>query len=187
LAEARAIITQEPPRAIVLDISLPDGNGLDFLHELRKTSTIPVLMLTAMDTPEDMIKGLEAGGDDYLTKPYDIDIFLARLETLLRRASLLPETLAIGLLKLDTASGTAFLNGEDMLLSKKEYSLLQLFMQHPEKTMSAEYIYEKVWGQEMLANTDTLKVTIYRVRKKLEGSGYTITSERGEGYIFENE
>jgi len=187
LAEARAIIAKEPPRAIVLDIGLPDGNGLDFLHELRKTSTIPVLMLTAMDTSEDIIKGLETGGDDYLTKPYDLDIFLARMETLLRRASLLPETLAIGLLKLDTASGTAFLNGEDMLLSKKEYSLLQLFVQQPEKTMSAEYIYEKVWGQEMLDSTETLKATIYRVRKKLEGSGYTITSERGEGYIFENE
>ena len=187
LAEARAIIAEEPPRAIVLDIGLPDGSGLDFLHELRKTSNVPVLMLTAMDTPEDMIKGLEAGGDDYLAKPYDLKIFLTRMESLLRRASLLPETLGIDSVKLDTASGTAFLNGEDMLLSKKEYAVLQLFVQHPEQTMNAEYLYEKAWGQEMLSDDSSFKTIISRLRKKLNGSGFTITSERGEGYVLERE
>jgi len=187
LAEARAAMEDEAPRVIILDIGLPDGSGLTFLQEIRETSNIPVLMLTAMGTPEDKVRGLTSGGDDYLSKPYDFDEFLVRIDALLRRASIIPETLAIGSLRLDTASGTAFLSGDDMMLSKKEYSLLQLFMQHPEKTMGAEYVYEKVWGQDMLDNPDTIRTTMHRLRKKLEGSGYTITFERGEGYIFERE
>ena len=78
LAEAREIIAEETPRAIVLDIMLPDGSGLDFLQELRRSMAIPVLLLTALGTPKDIITGLEAGGDDYLPKPYDLDVFLAR-------------------------------------------------------------------------------------------------------------
>ena len=88
LEEARKMIAEEPPRAIILDIQLPDGNGLDLLQEVRSRSAIPVLVLTAMGTPKDIIKGLEAGGDDYLTKPHDLPTFLKRVETLLRRAEL---------------------------------------------------------------------------------------------------
>jgi DNA-binding response OmpR family regulator len=187
LTQARQSIREELPDLIVLDIMLPDGNGLDFLHELRETSNVPVMMLTAMDTPESIIRGLEAGGDDYLTKPYDLKMFITRLETLMRRASLMPETLSMGSVKLDTASQTAFLNGEDMLLSKREYAVLQLFVQHPEKMMNADYLYEKAWGQEMHGDDSSFKTIISRLRKKLSGSGFTIASERGEGYVLERE
>ena len=88
LEEARRIITDDPPQAIILDIQLPDGNGLDLLKEVRTKYDIPVLVLTAMGTPKDIIKGLEAGGDDYLTKPHDLPTFIKRVETLLRRASM---------------------------------------------------------------------------------------------------
>ena len=91
LEEAREMIKEEPPRAIILDIQLPDGNGLDLLREVRSNSNIPVLVLTAMGTPKDIIKGLEAGGDDYLTKPHDLPTFLKRVETLLRRAALIAD------------------------------------------------------------------------------------------------
>jgi len=91
LEEARCIIGAEPPRAIILDIQLPDGNGLDLLYEVRSNSNIPVLVLTAMGTPKDIIKGLEAGGDDYLTKPHDLPTFIKRVEALLRRAELISE------------------------------------------------------------------------------------------------
>jgi len=87
LAEARAHINKEKPCAIVLDIQLPDGSGLDLLHELRKTSSIPVLLLTAMGTPQDIIQGLELGGDDYLPKPYELSIFLLRVQALVKRAT----------------------------------------------------------------------------------------------------
>jgi len=87
LAEARAIVEDEPPLAIILDIQLPDGSGLDFLSTLRKTSDVPVLILTAMGTPQDIIRGLEAGGNDYLTKPYGLTVFLKRVGALMERAA----------------------------------------------------------------------------------------------------
>ena len=185
LAEAREIIASEQPRAIVLDIGLPDGSGLDFLNELRKTSNIPVLILTAMGTPQDIVNGLEAGGDDYLTKPYELSVFLKRVQTLLRRASIVPDSLSIGPIRIDTASGKAYLNGEDMGLSQKEYSLLQLLAQHPEELLSPEYLYEKVCGQKMSGDDNALKMALSRLRTRLKGSGWTIASSRGEGYCFE--
>jgi len=187
LAEAEAIIAEEPPGAIVLDIQLPDGNGLAFLQELRKTSNVPVLVLTAMGTPEDIIKGLEAGGDDYLSKPYDFTIFLLRVQNLLHRASMLPESLSYGPIKLDTASGNGFLNGEDMFLSPKEYALLLQFLQNPRILISAESLYEKAWGQPMAGDEGAFKAAVSRLRVKLKSSGYTISSSRGEGYYIELE
>jgi len=185
LGEARAIIAQEMPRAIVLDINLPDGSGLDFLRELRKTSNVPVLMLTALGTPQDIINGLEAGGDDYLPKPYDLAVFLMRLEALLRRASKVPDWLSVGPIRIDMASNKAYLNNEDMGLQQKELSLLQQFIQYPEEMLSAEYLYEKIWGQKMLGQDNALKVAISKLRSKLHDSGFTITVSRGEGYCFE--
>ena len=88
LKEAREIIAEEQPLAIILDIQLPDGNGLDLLDEVKRNANIPVLILTAMGTTKDIIKGLEVGGDDYLTKPYDFPTLLKRLEIILRRSSL---------------------------------------------------------------------------------------------------
>ena len=91
LEDARVMIAEEPPRAIILDIQMPDGNGLDLLQEVRSKLNTPVLVLTAMGTPKDIVNGLEAGGDDYLTKPYDLPTFLKRVEILLRRAELIAE------------------------------------------------------------------------------------------------
>ena len=185
LAEASAIIESEPPRGIILDLQLPDGNGIDFLRELRKESEIPVLILTAMGGKEDIIRGFETGSDDYLTKPYDLNVFLMRVQTLLRRASNIPEVLEYGPLQLYPVSGKAMLNGEDMMLSQKEYSILQLFVQYPEKILTAEYLYERVWGQEMIEKDNSLKVVISKLRTKLADSSYTVTASRGEGYYLE--
>ena len=185
LAHARSIVAKEPPRAIVLDIVMPDGSGLEFLRELRKASNVPVLMLTAMGTPQDIIRGLEAGGDDYLSKPYDLSVFLMRVKALLRRSALIPEVLKIGAISIDTASNKAYINEEDMCLQQKEFALLQQFAQRPEEIMSAEYLYEKVWGQKMLGNDNALKVAISKLRIKLSGSEFTIIASRGEGYCFE--
>ena len=185
LAEARSIVEEERPLAIVLDIGLPDGSGLDFLSEIRQTSSIPVLILTAMNTPEDTVRGLEAGGDDFLTKPYELAVFLARVQTLLRRASLIPDMLSLGSIRIDNASGKAYINGEDMNLQPKEAALLQQFMQYPERIITAESLYEKVWGPDIIGDTTSVKNTISRLRLKLIGSGWTIAASRGEGYIFE--
>jgi DNA-binding response OmpR family regulator len=189
LAEARAAISATRPDAILLDIMLPDGSGLDFMRELRESGSagIPILLLTGLTTPEDVIKGLTAGGDDYLTKPYDFPILLARVEALLRRAQRVPEVISRGLLSLDIASGVATLNGTDLLLNKKESALLLIFLQNSERYIDAEYLYEKIWHAPMTGSTQALKSTITRLRAKLGGSGWNIAASRGEGYIFERE
>ena len=185
MAEARTLIAESPPRAIVLDIQLPDGNGVDFLQELRKTSNIPVLILTALGTPDDVVRGLEAGGDDYLPKPYELPVFLARVEAVMRRGSLIPEKLEIGSISIDISANRAYINGEDMDLQPKEFSLLQFFAQRPDTVMNAEYLYEKVWGQKLCGDGNAIKKAISGLRAKLEDSGYTIAVSRGEGYFLE--
>ena len=187
IADALSAVQTQMPDLFVLDIMLPDGSGLNFMAELRKYSQIPVLLLTGLTTPEDIVRGLTAGGDDYLAKPYDFSVMLARVEALLRRAENIPEKMVRGLLTLDVMANVATLNGADLLLSQKEFTLLLVFIQNEERFISAEYLYEKVWMQPMACDSNALRSTLKRLRVKLEGSGYRITLSRGEGYQFEKE
>jgi len=187
IAGAWEHIKRETPRAIVLDVILPDGNGFDFLEQLRETLNVPVLLLTSLNTRGDLLKGLQSGGDTYLTKPFDTKVFLCHLEVLLRRSERMPDAFFYGPLRLESGSAKAFLNGEDMVLSFKEFSLLQLFTQYPDKILSPEYLFERVWGSDIGNNTFSLRKALSRLRIKLNKSGYTITSVRNEGYIFELE
>jgi len=184
LADAWRHLLDASPDLIVLDIVLPDGSGLDFLAELRKTSRIPVLLLTSLGTPEDVVRGLRAGGDDYLPKPFDTGELVARIETMLRRAAYVPDVIEKGSLRLDLTSGQAFLFDTDMLLAQKEFALLLVFTQNEGRVMSAEYLYEKVWGRPMIGNDSAVKNMIYRLRKKLLEGGMDIKFQRNEGYVF---
>ena len=184
LREAQALMAQEDPDLVVLDIMLPDGSGLDFLQELRKSSSVPVLLLTALDKSIDVMKGLETGADDYLTKPFDVGVFRTRIKALLRRASQVPETITRGALRLDIASGQAFLSDTDLLLTQKEFSLLLLFVQNEGRTLKPEELYEKVWKQPMLGDSQSLRTIASRLRIKLEGSGFDIETLYKEGYRF---
>lgn len=189
LAQARAALDKIRPDVIVLDIMLPDGSGLNYIAEIRQKTTAPVLLLTALDEKDDLLYGLRAGGDDYITKPYDIDELAARVGAALRREQLRAqrvETLTFGPLELDTISGQAFLSGEDMLLTQKEFALLLLMAQNSGRMIPAEELYECVWNQPMAGNDHSVKNAIYRLRKKLVGSGFSIRAERGAGYCFEN-
>ena len=187
LAEARASIGAYRPDAIVLDIMLPDGSGLDFMRELREKESagIPILLLTGLTAKEDILRGLKSGGDDYLTKPYDFDELLARVQALLRRAARVPEVIAKGRLTLDVTAGAASLEGRDILLTQKEFALLLIFVQNEGRFVKGEYLYEKVWKSAMSNDSNALKTTINRLRPKLQGSGYCIVWSRGEGYCFE--
>ncbi|MDR1159001.1 MAG: response regulator transcription factor [Oscillospiraceae bacterium] len=185
LAEARAAVRTRMPDVIVLDIALPDGNGLDFLEELRKTSGVPVLVLTADQTPEKSSESLDMGSDDFLRKPYVLKELRARVDALMRRAARVPETVVKGLLKLDVVAGQAFCGGEDLLLTQKEFSLLLLLAQNEGKTVSAEYLYGKIWKTPMGGDKNTVQVTVSKLRKKLEPHGYDIAVIRGRGYVFE--
>lgn len=187
LAEARKALEAQMPDLIVLDIMLPDGSGLDFMAELRQYSKMPILLLTGLTTPEDVVRGLTAGGDDYLAKPYDFGVLLARVEALLRRAEQIPEKLTRDRLFLDVAAGVAMLDGADLLLTQKEFALLLIFVQNESRFIGAEYLYEKLWKQPMTGDSNALRSTLKRLRAKLDGSGYCITLSKGEGYQFERE
>ena len=186
LAKTREHLKKNTPDCIILDIMLPDGNGLEFLKELRSQGNyIPVLMLTAWNTDADISRGLDYGADDYIGKPFSYDVLLARVKRMLAHAEWTPEHITYGPLYIEMFSGQAYLHGENMRLTSKEISLLTLFIQQSNRLMSAEYLYERVWGQKMMDDDNAVKVAISKLRSKLAGSGYTITASRGEGYYFE--
>jgi len=184
LAKGRKMFLKEVPALIILDVMLPDGDGIMLCEELREGSDVPILFLSAKKADSDVIAGFKAGGDDYLPKPYSLSILLTRIEALLRRTSRVPETLTKGELSLDPLAGQAFFNGVDLLLSQKEFSLLLLFFQSENKIVSAEYIYEKVWKAPLGEDKNTLQALISTLRKKIKQSGYGIITRRGRGYEF---
>ena len=186
LAEARQSINESSPDVIVLDIMLPDGSGLDFLGELRRgNNETPVLLLTALGETSDKVEGLNLGGDDYLAKPYDYDEFLARLGSLTRRVR--HDTLTYGAITINQIEKKVRVNGKIIQLTQTEYGLLLLFVRNENKTMSAESLYKDTSNQPMNDNANALQAQISRLRKKLRGSGYSITVKRERGYVFETE
>ena len=185
LKEAREKISRFAPDLIVLDIQLPDGNGLDFLKELRgEKITIPILLLTASSESSTEVMSIRNGGDDYIAKPYNTDILLARIEVLLRRAAKVPETITKGTLILDTFSRRAFISGEDLQLTSKEFAVLFMLIQNEGEIMTAQHIYETVWSQPMSGDDNAVKTIMSRLRTKIEPSGFGIDMYRGRGYMF---
>ena len=189
LKEARKSLKSSNPDIIILDLMLPDGNGLEFIDELHSGNhkEIPILILTGLSTKEDIINGLKKGGDDYLTKPYDFSVFLARVEALLRRAQQIPAVINKGGFTLDVTANKAFHQGVDLLLTQKEFALFLIFIQNDERYLKNQYLYEKAWNQPMAEDKQALKKTIYRLREKIKDSGWKIEWFRGEGYIFTKE
>jgi DNA-binding response OmpR family regulator len=188
LASAREHLLRYHPDAIVLDIMLPDGNGLDFLRELREAgSKIPVIMLTAWGENADVARGLRAGANDYLGKPFDYEVLLARVEALFRNAETVPGVIEKGPLTLKVKTARANIRGKDMLLKPKEFALLLELAENEGRVISAERLYETVWEAPMAGDNRTLKKHVSILRKRLEdeGSGYTISAVYGEGYRFE--
>ena len=187
LSQAREHLSTAVPDVIVLDIMLPDGDGLEFLPELRESCSAPVLFLTAKDNPDEKLAGLCAGGNDYITKPYDINEFRQRVLnflTLQRSMRASESSISLGSIKLDVVAQLAFLSGKDMLLSPKEFALLHLFMTHAGETISADTLYQNVWKLPMNNDDRAVRFQVSHLRAKLEGSGYSIINKRGKGYCF---
>ena len=190
LAAARRALAEHPGiDIVVLDILLPDGNGLAFIPELREATSAPVLMLTSKRNYGDIVKGLTGGADDYMTKPYRVEELLARMVALLHRRAAARENAVLtrGALTLDTVAQRAFLNGKDILLQPREYAALYYLIQHEGEGVSAERLYETVWKLPANGKPSAAKTTVSRLRKKLSGSGYIITSGWGAGYCFTRE
>lgn len=193
LNAAEEALSEQQPDALVLDIMLPDGNGLAFCEKIRPYTPVPVLFLTALDEKNEIIEGLVAGGNDYITKPYDIDEFVARVKAQLRLARMnrlaseQAKTMTRGPLLLDLVALRAFLEGEDMMLSAREFSVLLFLLKNEGRTLSAEEIYQGAWDQPMAGNSSALWKCISRLKNKLaacEGR-VTLMNFRNKGYMLE--
>ena len=169
--------------AILLDVMLPKLDGWGVLAALRPASRTPVLMLTARDAVPDRIKGLNAGADDYLTKPFDIDELLARLRALIRRsAGQTHPTLTIGELVLDTAARRACVAGAEIVLTAREYSLLEYLALHRGEVVSRTTLYEHLFDEDDDSLSNLLDVHVSNLRKKLGHD--LIVTRRGLGYCI---
>ena len=187
LAEARGALKDISPDVILLDVKLPDGSGFDLCREIREDIGAYIIFLTSVRESSGELEGLVAGGDDYLRKPYGIELLCARVKKGLRQEWKAPQIIRHGLLTLDVIASQAYIGGEDLALTKKEFALLSLFVQNESRAISAETLYEKIWGQPMGSDANAIRKQVSRLRKKLAGTGLTVSTERGEGYCFERE
>ncbi|MDE5670867.1 MAG: response regulator transcription factor [Eubacterium sp.] len=168
---------------VLLDIMLPGFDGFTLMDYIRPME-IPVIFITAKGSVEDRVKGLRAGAEDYIVKPFDIVELLARIEVVLRRYNKLASVMNIGSVTIDTYSRLVKKNDEEIHLTPKEYDLLLLFVQNPNRAMYRETIYERVWGEEFLYGSKTVDLHIQRLRKKL-GWEQHIQAVNKIGYRFE--
>lgn len=187
--EADALWAKETYDLAVLDVSLPDGSGFDFCRRLRETSKVPVLFLTAADEETDIIMGLDIGGDDYMTKPFKLAIFLSRINALIRRSenfSSTPTELVSNDIRVNLIKGEVYKKGQLLDLTASEYKLLCLFLENPDCILSPEQILGKLWDcNESYIDNNSLTVYIRRLRTKIEddpGEPKRIVTVRGMGY-----
>lgn len=174
---------------VILDVSLPDGSGYDICQKIRKVSKVPIMFLTAADEETDIIMGLDIGGDDYITKPFKLAVFLSRVNALLRRSenfNQMETELSSKGITIQRLKGEVYKNGKQIDLTASEYKLLCLFMENPDMILSPEQILSRLWDcDEKYIDTNTLTVYIRRLRKKIEDNPadpHSIVTVRGMGY-----
>jgi DNA-binding response OmpR family regulator len=175
------------PRLVVLDVGLPDLDGLEVCKRLRATSQIPVIFLTARDSEVDRVVGLELGGDDYLTKPFSPAELVARVKAVLRRVDggPAPEVVQCGAATVDVRRREVRVGGQPVDLTTKEFELLRYLAERPGLAMSRQQILDGVWGYDWYGDARTVDVHIAQVRKKL-GDAVDIKTVRGVGYRLES-
>lgn len=188
-AVADFLLEREPHDIAVLDLGMPMLDGLSVLHKLRQRQPdLPVILLTARDSLDDRVAGLQAGADDYVTKPFDFPELLARLHALLRRSQRrhgVPSQ--VGRLSLDESAHRAWVAGESIELSGREWTLLSLLVQHQGKVVSKEQIHAAWSGESEVGGGNAIEVYVHRLRRKTEGGGVNIRTVRGIGYMLETE
>ena len=185
------LLSRESYDLVVLDLMLPGINGLDLCRQLRQSESPPlILVVSARDTETDRVLGLEVGADDYLIKPFGMRELVARCRALLRRQRTpLPTTTSVEHVDLQLFPGECRVSraGFDLLLSPKEYRLLELFMQHPKRVWSREQLIEQVWGVDYIGDSKTVDVHIRWLREKIEddpSNPTKLVTVRGFGYRF---
>ncbi len=186
--EGLAAARERSPDLLILDVMMPGQSGLEMLQRLRAAGEqFPVLMLTAKDSPDDEVQGLETGADDYVTKPFTFEVLLARVKALLRRSETeRPAVLTFSDLSLDSGTRQARRGGREFDLTPTEYELLNLFLEHPRQVLTRDIIMERVWGYDFGGDTNVLETYVKQLRQKLEAAGEArlIHTVRGVGYVL---
>jgi two-component system response regulator MprA len=193
-AEALAGISTTNPDAVVMDVMMPRLDGIETTRALRSVGNhVPILVLTARDAVGDRVEGLDAGADDYLTKPFALDELLARLRALLRRVSTdvheAEERLEFADLSMDLASREVRRGDRAMTLTRTEFALLELFLRRPRRVLERSFILEEVWGFDFPTTANSLEVYVGYLRRKTEAEGEArlLHTVRGVGYVLREE
>lgn len=183
------VITKQP-HLILLDINLPVFDGFFWCRKIRETSKVPIIFISSRDTNMDMVMAMNIGGDDFVNKPFDMEILIAKINALLRRTynytDKEPSTLEHNGLILNVENSSMQINGQQIDLSKNEYKLLYLLLKHKGKILSREKLLRALWDDERFVDDNTLTVNINRLRKKIEQAGceHFIETKIGQGYII---
>lgn len=178
---------------VILDVMLPEINGLEVLRRIRKVSDIPIIMLTARDAVMDKVSGLDAGADDYVTKPFAIEELLARIRTALKKRVVTEkkdiDVLSCGLLSLDKKRHKVVYNDTEIELTNREFTLLQILMENKNIVLTRDVLIEKVCGYDYFGETNVIDVYIRYLRTKIDDTFKTkiITTVRGVGYVIKDE
>jgi two-component system response regulator MprA len=188
-ARALELVAQAPPEAVLLDAAMPDIGGLEVCRRVRLLGDrVPVLMLTARESVSDRVAGLDAGADDCVVKPFDLDELQARIRALLRRSSPTAdnEELSFAEIRLDVERHGAAVGDQFAKLTRTEYQLLELLLRNPRRVLSHSLIYDRVWGYDFGAASNALRVYVGYLRRKLArvGSRPLIHTVRGIGYVL---
>ncbi|MET8503551.1 response regulator transcription factor [Streptomyces sp. NPDC004787] len=194
--DALAKLESYAPDLVVLDVQMPRMDGLTAARRIRASgSTVPILMLTARDTVGDRVTGLDAGADDYLVKPFELDELFARIRALLRRSSYAAQqapaavsgdTLAFEDLRMDLATREVTRGGRPVELTRTEFTLLEMFLAHPRQVLTREQILKTVWGFDFEPSSNSLDVYVMYLRRKTEAGGEPrlVHTVRGVGYVL---
>lgn len=186
------VVREESPDIVILDINLPDITGFDVLKEIRKTSAVPVVILTVRSEDEDMLRGLEAGADDYIIKPFNYLTLLARVKAVLRRTDKAPLRMRnfatiSPRLKIDFVNQKVKVDGRLVPLTPLEYRLLVLLVKNKDRVVSYRRMTEQIWEKNYLGETENIRIYVRRLRKKLKDVPPTmVLTRRGIGYMFKS-
>lgn len=185
---ALSLIAKTEPQLLLVDVMMPYMDGFTFAKELKRTSTIPLIFLSARGEEWDKIQGLKLGGDDYIVKPFLPGELLARIESVLRRSyqnKPVADTLTVGPLIIDTGAHTMLLNGKPLLLTLKEFGMLHVLAKNKGRVYSREQLLHIVWGEEHQSSERTVDTHIKTLRLKMGNDGELIETVWGIGYKFE--
>lgn len=185
--EALDLFAARKPDLVILDVMLPEMDGLEIARRIRQLATVPILMLTARDAISDRVAGLRSGADDYLVKPFAFEELLARIEALLRRTR--PpavETLTFADVELNTRTREVFRGGALIDLTARGFDLLEYFMRHPRQVLTREQIFRSVWESDFMGASNVIDVNVSYLRERLESTGGSrlIQTVRGVGYAL---